>query len=137
MKILIFFSKSKYPNPIRNNRILTKNSRTRPEVYKYPNGFYTSIPKYLKIQNTRSEPERVPERPPLPLIIEESLYILSIFSILEFLIDLFIPLKEKLNKQQFRIGLGLIIRDPDSIRDPLRTPSENRISGVPGSESGQ
>ncbi|KAF3579500.1 hypothetical protein DY000_02032611 [Brassica cretica] len=34
------------------------------------------------------------------------------------------------------IGLGLIIRDPDSIRDPLRIRSENRISGVPGSESG-
>ena len=34
------------------------------------------------------------------------------------------------------LGLGLIIRDPDSIRDPLRICSENRISGVPGSESG-
>ena len=57
MKILIFFSKSK------NTR--TKNTRTRPEVQKYSNGFYTSIPKYPKIRNTRSEPERVPERPPL------------------------------------------------------------------------
>ena len=34
------------------------------------------------------------------------------------------------------LGLGLIIRDPDSIRDQLRIRSENRISGVPGSESG-
>ena len=65
MKILIFFSKSKYPNPIKNNRTRTKNTRTRPEVQKYPNGFYTSIPKYPKIRNTRSEPERVPEYPPI------------------------------------------------------------------------
>ena len=58
MKILIFFQNL-------NIRIRTKNTRTRPEVHKYPNGFYTSIPKYPKIRNTRSEPERVPERPPL------------------------------------------------------------------------
>ena len=41
--INFFFTKSKYPNPIRNNRIRTKNTRTQPEVRKYPNGFYTSI----------------------------------------------------------------------------------------------
>jgi len=63
--LILFFSKSKYPNPIRNNRTRTKNIRTRPEVQKYPNGFYTSIPKYPKIRNTRPEPERIPERPPL------------------------------------------------------------------------
>ncbi|WZY68984.1 hypothetical protein YC2023_001224 [Brassica napus] len=40
------------------------------EVPKYPNGFYTSIPKYPKIRNIRSEPERVPERPPLAISIE-------------------------------------------------------------------
>ena len=33
----------------------------------------------------------------------------------------------------YHVGMGLIIRDPDSIRDPLRIRSENRISGVPGS----
>ena len=55
MKNLIFFSKSKYPNPIRN-----KNTWTRPEVQKYPNGFYTSILKYPKIQTTLPEPERPP-----------------------------------------------------------------------------
>ena len=34
------------------------------------------------------------------------------------------------------IGLKLIIRDPDSIRNPVRIRSENRISRMPGSESG-
>ena len=54
MKNLFFFLlKSKYPNPIQNNRTRTKNIRTRPEVQKYPNGFSIPIPKYPKIRNTR------------------------------------------------------------------------------------
>ena len=56
-----FFSKSKYSNPIRNNWIQTKNTWTRPEVQKYPNRLYTSIPKYPKNRKPRPEPERVAE----------------------------------------------------------------------------
>ncbi|KAF3606782.1 hypothetical protein DY000_02049682 [Brassica cretica] len=41
-----------------------------------------------------------------------------------------------LKAYQWQLGLRLIIRDLDSIRDPLRIRSENRISGVSGSESG-
>ena len=52
MKILIFFLlKSKYPNPIQNNRNQTKNIRTRPEVQKLPERVlypYIEIPKNPK-----------------------------------------------------------------------------------------
>ena len=44
---LIFFSKSKYPNPIRNNRTRTKNTRTQPENTEIPERIlyiYTEIP---------------------------------------------------------------------------------------------
>ena len=36
-----FFSKSKYLNPIQNNRTRTKNTRIGPKIQKYLNGFYT------------------------------------------------------------------------------------------------
>ena len=48
-------------------RTRSENTRTRPEMRKYPNGFYIPLLKYPNIRNTRSEPERVPKRPPLLL----------------------------------------------------------------------
>ena len=68
LKKWIFFLKSKYPNPIQNNWTRTKNTRTRSEVQKYSNGFSIPIPKYPKIRNSWSKPERISERPSLRLI---------------------------------------------------------------------
>ena len=68
-EILIFFFQN---INIRTRSEITeselKNTRNRPEVQKYPNGFYTSIPLYPKIRNTQSEPGRVPEGPLLTVM---------------------------------------------------------------------
>ena len=49
----------------KNNRTRSIIIWTRPEFLNNPNGFYTSPPENPKIRITRSEPERVPERPGL------------------------------------------------------------------------
>ena len=105
--LILFFSKSKYPNPIRNNRTRTKNIRTRPEVQKYPNEFYTSIPKYSKIRNTRSE--RIPERPPLGLPQENTLFMLSNLKKM-LLVNLFLKITLVLYvKRHFQFQLNIIL----------------------------